>query len=125
MIGDVPRMALIGCGAIAESFHVPALESRSTLRGRVVPVDPNIDRAERMARRLGASRVASDYREVLGSVDGVIVATPHSQHVPIALECLRQKIHVLCEKPVAETPEQEQSDGNGDSVRCDVVGKQY
>ncbi len=103
MSADAPRLALIGCGAIAESFHAAALKRRPALCPNVVTVDPDIERAERLAGRLGAARVASDYREVLGDVDGAIVSVPHHLHVPITLECLRRKIHVLCEKPIAET----------------------
>ncbi len=34
-------------------------------------------------------------------VDAVIIATPHYAHVPLALEAVKRKMHVLVEKPVA------------------------
>jgi predicted dehydrogenase len=44
-----------------------------------------------------------DYKELLESVDAVIIAVPTSLHYEIAKECLLQKKHVLLEKPLAKT----------------------
>jgi predicted dehydrogenase len=33
--------------------------------------------------------------------DAVIVATPHYDHPPIALDCFAARVHVMCEKPIA------------------------
>ena len=34
-----------------------------------------------------------------GSVDGVIIATPHYYHPPLAIEAFKSGLHVLIEKP--------------------------
>jgi predicted dehydrogenase len=67
-------------------------------------VDPDQERASELAARFGASGTASDYRDVLDRVDGAIVAVPHHLHQPISLDCVRQGLSVLCEKPLAEEP---------------------
>jgi predicted dehydrogenase len=33
----------------------------------------------------------------------VVIATPHALHYPIALDCIRAGVHVLSEKPLAES----------------------
>ena len=35
-------------------------------------------------------------------LDGVIVAVPNAEHVPVALACIERGIAVLVEKPVAD-----------------------
>ena len=34
-----------------------------------------------------------------GEIDAVLIATPHYDHPPLAMEAFEHKIHVLCEKP--------------------------
>ncbi len=97
------RIALIGCGAAARRYYLPALRKRRWLCRQLVLVDTNLDLARSLARELGASRVAQDHRHALTQADAAIVATHHFTHYPIALDCLRAGLHVLCEKPLAET----------------------
>jgi predicted dehydrogenase len=99
-----PRIALIGCGAIATSFHLPALARNPAIRRGLVLVDPAAERAQELAERFGAASVSTDLGAVLGSIDGAIVAVPPHLHHPVALECLRNGVHVLCEKPLCEEP---------------------
>jgi predicted dehydrogenase len=99
---DSPRIAVIGCGAIAETFYLPALRALHLTEAAVL-VDTNIGRADELANRFGAKRTASDFNSVVKDVDGVIVAVPHHLHFPIASVFLRQGVHVLCEKPIAES----------------------
>ncbi|MBM2614332.1 Gfo/Idh/MocA family oxidoreductase [Actinoplanes sp. LDG1-06] len=63
--------------------------------------------------KLGATLVGvcdsrGDYCALLDEVrpDVVHVCTPHDQHVPVALAALERGVHVLLEKPVANTIEQ-------------------
>jgi len=99
----VPRLAVIGCGAIAEMFHLPALARHPAVMRNLVLVDPNRSRAETLAGRFGAGRVAADFRAVLDDINGVIITAPAQLHYQIALDCLRNQKHVLCEKPLANS----------------------
>ena len=99
-----PSIALIGCGAVAEAFYVPALRKRPGLARSLVLVDPDRARAESLRARLGARQAVADYKEIVGKVTGALVLTPHHLHVPITLELARHGVAVLCEKPLAETP---------------------
>ena len=98
-----PAIALIGCGAIAEAFYLPALAMRPELMRSVVLVDPDVSRAEAIRTRVGAESVASSHTEVLDRVDAAIIATPHHLHTPVTLECIERNVHVLCEKPISST----------------------
>lgn len=96
-----PRLALVGCGAIAELYHLPALARHPALLERLVLVDTSVARASELAARFGAGRVESDYRRVLEGVDGAIVTVPHHLHYRVATAFLERGVHVLCEKPLA------------------------
>lgn len=98
-----PRIAVLGCGAIAELFHLPALGRHPEIMARTVLIDPNTTRAADLAARFGAQRTAASLGEVLDIVDGVLVLTPPRLHFPLALESLRAGKHVLAEKPLAES----------------------
>lgn len=94
---------MIGCGAIAECFHLPALLEVCPALGNVVLVDRNETRLRELTTRFGVGDYATDYRQIAGDIDGAIVAVPPALHHPISMELLSQGVHVLCEKPLAET----------------------
>lgn len=100
----LPRIAIIGCGAIARSFHLPALLRHPEIVPHLILVDRDAGRARELATEVGIQRTAANYSEILPDVDGVIVTVPHHLHYPISMECLRAGKHVLCEKPLAESP---------------------
>lgn len=101
-----PALALVGCGAIAEAFHIPALSRRPDLLKSLILVDRDEGRARVVKDRLGAAEAVSDYREVVSRVQGAIIATPHALHHPLTLDFVKAGVHVLCEKPLAESAEQ-------------------
>lgn len=98
-----PTIVIIGCGAIAETFYLPALGRCASTFGRLVLVDRNLQRAKELAARFGTPDYLTDYHEVLGAIDGAIVAVPHHLHYSISMDLLAGGAHVLCEKPLAET----------------------
>jgi predicted dehydrogenase len=96
----VLRIAVIGCGAIADSFHLPALQRGAAGDVSLVLVDPSAERASALARKYGASLTASSHAEIIGRVDAAVIASPHHTHVPIALDLIGAGIAVLSEKPL-------------------------
>jgi predicted dehydrogenase len=100
----VPSIALIGCGAVAETLYVPALRRRPELARAMIVVDPDLSRANALRSRLRALDAVADYREIVPRVAGALVLTPHHLHYPITLDLARNGVPVLCEKPLAETP---------------------
>ena len=97
------RIALIGCGAIARSFHLPALTRHSGEAIEVVLVDPDVERARSLGADFGVTNVASSHRDVADELDAAVIATPHHLHVPIATDLVGAGVHVLSEKPLGTT----------------------
>lgn len=68
----------------------------------VAVVDTNTPRAQEIAAKYG-SRGITDYRELLGAVDAVTIATPTERHAEIGAAFLRAGVPALVEKPLART----------------------
>jgi UDP-N-acetylglucosamine 3-dehydrogenase len=97
------RIGIIGCGAIAEGAHLPAVLSSPQVELTALS-DLNASRLQWLRRRYHLGPIAfPDYREVVGRVDAVILALPNHLHAPVGMEFLSRGIHVLCEKPLALT----------------------
>lgn len=94
------EIAIIGCGAVSELYHIPVALASDKVRITVL-VDRNLKRAEALASRFGIGKVADDYMEIIGQVDAAILALPHHLHAPVAVDLLNHGIHVLVEKPMA------------------------
>ncbi len=74
----------------------------------VVIADPDETRAKAAAEASGAARQVRDPMAVVEDpeVEAVLVASPDETHADLVLACLKLKKPVLCEKPLASTPEQ-------------------
>jgi predicted dehydrogenase len=94
------RTGVIGVGYLGR-FHAQKYASLPQSR-LVAVVDPDAASRERVAAEAGC-RGYGDFREILGEVDAVSIATPTPLHHAIARECLQRGVHVLVEKPITET----------------------
>jgi len=95
------RVALVGCGAIAQSLHLPVLAGHEDIRLAAL-VDKARDRAGRLAKGYGVPLAISEASELNTSlVDAAILATPAAHHASGAIDLMRRGIHVLVEKPMA------------------------
>lgn len=96
----VPRIGLVGAGAIGER-HLLAGASLEH-NPFVFVVDRNEDRAHSQAAQYpSVTRVATDHRALVGHVDGAVVAVPNDLHSSVAIDLLDAGVHVLVEKPAA------------------------
>jgi len=102
------NLALIGCGAISQSFYLPALAKHRGEIGRLWLVDPN-DEARSAAATVLAARQVRRLSEIDEEVDRVIIATPNPLHFPVACEALRRNADVLLEKPFVIWPQEGRS----------------
>ncbi|MFE6078674.1 Gfo/Idh/MocA family protein [Paenibacillus sp. NPDC057886] len=100
------KVALFGCGAIAERRHIPEYAANENVE-LVAFADPIVERAEKMAETYGG-KAYSSYEELLASeeVDAVSVCTPNYLHASMAIAAANAGKHVLVEKPMAVTTEE-------------------
>jgi predicted dehydrogenase len=94
------RLGVIGLGNMG-GVHVRDMGGVENAQLAAV-CDIDRERADRYAEMFEVPAYY-DYRDLLaaGGVDGVIVATPHYDHTPIAIDFMNQGVHVLTEKPIA------------------------
>jgi predicted dehydrogenase len=95
------RVALIGCGYWG-SKHARVLQAADGV-DELILVDSREDRLRNLARSYKISRCYDALGPALEHADAVVVATPPSTHVPLALAAIRAGKHVLVEKPLAPT----------------------
>jgi predicted dehydrogenase len=93
------RVAVVGCGYWG-SKHVRVLHSTEGV-GQVALVDGYEPRLKSLARTYPGTRSFSTLTEALPHIDAVVVATPPSTHVAVALEAIEAGKHALVEKPLA------------------------
>lgn len=98
-------LALVGCGAVTENFHLPVVTRSSLVEPRAL-VDKNEERAGELSARWGIEDTLTDAEALEGDVDAAIVAVPHHLHATISTALLRRGIHVLVEKPMALSGEE-------------------
>jgi predicted dehydrogenase len=96
------RVGIVGCGAVTERYHLPALAATTDV-SVVAFADPAIERAHALAARVGAPLAVAHHDAFAGHVDLALVATPNASHESIAVDLLRAGVHVLVEKPMART----------------------
>ncbi|WP_248926272.1 Gfo/Idh/MocA family protein [Paenibacillus hamazuiensis] len=100
------KVAVIGCGAIAQRRHIPEYEENPNVE-LVAFADPVLERAELYAKKHNAKAYAN-YEDMLKEVkaDAVSVCTPNYLHAPAAIAAANAGAHVLVEKPMAATEEE-------------------
>jgi len=92
------RVGVIGLGHLGK-IHARIYSGFKDVRITFV-CDIIKTRAKRIAEELNVP-YSTDFRDCLGEVDALSIATPTSSHYQIAKECIKHKIDVLVEKPLA------------------------
>ena len=89
---EATRLALVGCGAVAEMYHLPALQ-RLESSGRL-----------QVSAVFDANRELQSLDELSAQGIGLtVVASPPGFHEDHVVAALRAGSSVLCEKPMAVT----------------------
>jgi predicted dehydrogenase len=98
------RLGVVGTSGWAELLYL------STLRGYpdadvVALCGRNGERLSKLADSLGIANTHSDYRDMLArdDLDAVAVVVPDDLHKEITLAAIGRGLHVLCEKPLANS----------------------
>ena len=96
------KVAVIGCGTIANSAHIPAyLESPVAEIKYFCDIIP--ERADEAVKKFGCGTAVYDYKTILDDpeLDAVSVCTHNDMHSVISIDFMRHGKDVLCEKPAA------------------------
>jgi predicted dehydrogenase len=98
-------IAIVGCGAVTRTVHVPVYARLAQLAQVVAVCDPDAQRGNDIAAQLDGPRVYTKLEDVLTDPDVVAVdiCTPHALHADQAIQALTSGRHVLVEKPMATT----------------------
>lgn len=98
------KVAVIGCGNIANNAHIPAYMKNSEAEIKYF-CDILPERAQAAAEKYGCGTAVTDYHIILNDpeVEGVSVCTPNNVHASITMDFLRAGKNVLCEKPASRT----------------------
>jgi predicted dehydrogenase len=100
------QFAIVGCGQIGR-LHAERL--RDDPRARIVALfDPDPETVRRVQSEFAPqSRLCSSFEELLATegLQAVAICTPTSLHFEQVLAARERGLHVLCEKPLADTRE--------------------
>lgn len=100
------RAGIIGCGKIAQVRHIPEyMENPDTEIAGFY--DFNKERAEELAERYHC-RAYDSVDELLAdeTINAVSVCVANNAHAEVSVKALNAGKHVLCEKPMAMSPEE-------------------
>ena len=103
---DPQRIALVGCGAIAELYYAPALKEVCRFSNLEVTAlcDPSVSRLNNLRQTFPSAQTFTDFDQLLATKPNLaIVASPPQFHASQTCQLLTIGTHVLCEKPMANT----------------------
>ena len=98
------KVAIIGCGTIANSAHIPSYMNNPEAEIKYF-CDIKPEKAQAAVEKYGCGQAVTDYHEVLADpeIEAVSVCTPNNVHAEISIAAMRAGKDVLCEKPAART----------------------
>lgn len=96
------RLALLGCGRIAQAVHLPVLRTLPIFKV-VALAEPDEALRCKASRQFSQATPHTDWRQVLAwpNVDAVLIALPNALHAECAIAAFENKKHVYLEKPLA------------------------
>jgi len=104
---DKVRVAVIGCGALANAVHYPSLSEMEDVELCGI-CDLNEERLRATAERFHVEHTYTDYRKMVTEEepDGVYILMPPHHLFDLVIWCLNRRRNVFIEKPPGVTLEQ-------------------
>ncbi len=103
------KVAIVGCGSICNSCHLPNYEDMTDLVELVACADIDIERAKKAAEDYKIPHYYASVEELLANepdIDYVDICVWTAAHAPVAIACAKAGKNILCEKPLAASLEQ-------------------
>ena len=99
------KIGIIGLGIISRN-HANAITQNSHIK-LVAGADINDEKRQQFKSEYGISTY-DDYKQMLEceNLDAVVIALPHGLHAEVTTHCAAAKVHVLLEKPMANTTQE-------------------
>lgn len=99
------RYGLIGCGRIAVNHIQAYIDNKNNLE-LVGLCDLDLNKTTELAKKFNLNKEVTLYQDYVKMIknenlDLVAIATESGKHAKISIDCLRQKINVIVEKPMA------------------------
>lgn len=93
------NVGIIGCGKFGQKRMQTCFDLKEHLQ-LIALADPN-PKIKKLAQKNNLNYYF-DYQKMIAKekIDLVFISTPNIHHAPIAIDCLKNNIHVLCEKPL-------------------------
>ncbi|WP_159888319.1 Gfo/Idh/MocA family protein [Paenibacillus puerhi] len=103
----IVKLGIIGQGRSGRDIHGQLL-AQMTEHYRIVAIADSIPERQELAKQEYGCNVYSGWKEMVEQeeLDLVVNASPSHLHFEITLELLNRGVNVLCEKPLAKTPEE-------------------
>ena len=98
------QVGVIGTSGWADFLLLPSLQSHS--QAEIVALcGRNQERAKEIASKYDIPHTFADYREMIATANlqAVVIASPDDLHYPMTMAALEAGLHVLCEKPLANS----------------------
>ena len=95
------RLGIIGAGNIAATHVQNVLEGKCPDIEITAVADRKESRRRWAQEKLPGAAIYCEGSELIAArpCDAVLIAVPHYQHPPLAIEAFRAGLHVMCEKP--------------------------
>lgn len=97
------HFGIVGCGRVVQELHLPAW--RLVPEARLVAIcDANhsaLETASALQPRVRQYTQIDEFLADASDLDFVVLATPGVTHLTIGQQILQNKLHLLCEKPLA------------------------
>lgn len=101
------RYGVVGLGWIAQEAVLPAFKHAKDNSELVALITHDPKKAEELASQYDVEKTVSyeEYDSFLrsGAIDAAYIALPNSMHRDFTIRTARAGVHVLCEKPMADT----------------------
>lgn len=104
---DKVRYAVVGLGHIAQVAVLPAFKTARHAE-LVALVSGDGEKLRKLGKKYGLAHLYpnEEYSRALSNVDAVFLTVPNHLHREYAVRAAAAGVHVLCEKPMAPTPQE-------------------